>query len=420
MNRDKENRESNIDMETAAQLLHDLGEVDESFIEKAADTDIAVTTGGRRISWVGVFAAAAAVFVGVMVVKNIPEKSNDPFTPALTDVSVTEPAVSEADGSVTDVSSDKSKAPVVTVIETVISEMPGVSGKANVLETSAEEKKVSEDVSSSVTEAVSEKNENTDSTAYPYPEDIKADHAKVTKNSDGTLRVTLDNGRFAITLPSYWEGHFIVTDHAFCAKKSFNESSGNGGELFSYNIRDFSDEEELYGSFAFTSNKFAALRGVSGGRYLETVRVTDARYDTDNEEAKSEYMSLDNASGDMARALQNTESLSDQSGRMEKIMYIPDTADLKAHIERPYNYQTNEQRAGEAINYTSYDDDYVLNGASKEGNEYWPLEEGWNVTVKRAVQNEDGLFYDCYDSEDGDHYKWVSAYDISFELASGH
>ena len=40
--------------------------------------------------------------------------------------------------------------------------------------------------------------------------------------------------------------------------------------------------------------------------------------------------------------------------------------------------------------------------------------------VKRAVQNEDGLFYDCYDSQDGDHYKWVSAYDISFELASGH
>ena len=417
MNKDKENRESNIDMETAAQLLHDLGEVDESFIEKAADTDIAVTTGGRRISWVGVFAAAAAVFVGVMVVKNIPEKSSDPFAPALTDISVTEPAVSEADGSVTDVSSDKSKAPVVTVIETVISEMPGASEKANVSETSAEDKKVSEDVSASVTEAVSEKNENTDSTAYPYPEDIKADHAKVTKNSDGTLRVTLDNGRFAITLPSYWEGHFVITENMFCSKISYNNS--HSGKLFSYHIGNFSNEEELFDTGGFRNiPEWISLRGASGDRYLQTVRVSDVQYNEEDEAESAEYRSLEN--DDMFRALSNTESLSEESGRMEKIMHLPDSEYFKAHIERPYNYQTEEQRAGEAINYTSYDDDYVLNGASKEGNEYWPLEEGWNVTVKRAVQNEDGLFYDCYDSEDGDYYKWVSAYDISFELASGH
>ena len=418
MNKDKENMErKNTDIETAAQLLRDFGEVDESFIEKAADTDIAVTRGGRKMNWFGVFAAAAAVFTGMIIVKNIPERSNDPIAPAATEVSVTEQAVSENENSlITDVSSEKQKAPVVTVIETVISEIPGVSEKAGVTETSAEEKKVSDNAASTVNEAVSGKNENTDPSAYPYPEDIKADHAKVTKNSDGTLRVTLDYGRFAITLPSYWEGHFIVTDRAFCAKKSFNESSGNGGELFSYHIIDFSDEEELYGLFSFTSNKFTTLRGVSGGRYLETVRVTDARYDTDNEEAKSEYMSLDNASGDMARALQNTESLSDQSGRMEKIMYIPDTADLKAHIERPYNYQTNEQRAGEAVKYFAYGDDYVLNGAAQE--EEWKLEEGWIITVRRAFQTDDGLFYDCY-SENGDHY-WVSAKDITFEIASGH
>ena len=409
MNKDKENMErKNTDIETAAQLLRDFGEVDESFIEKAADTDIAVTTGGRRISWVGVFAAAAAVFVGVMVVKNIPEKNSDPFAPALTDISVTEPAVSESDGSVTE--------PVVTVIETVLSEMPGVSGEANVLETSAEEKKVSEDVTSTVTEAVSEKTENTDSTAYPYPEDIMADHAKVTKNSDGTLRVTLDNGRFAITLPSYWEGHFVITENMFCAKIAYNNS--HDGKLFSYQIGNFSDEEELHGAGFRNIPEWASLRGASGDRYLQTVRVSDMRYNEENEAESAEYRSLEN--DDMFRALSNTESLSEESGKMEKIMHLPDSEYFKAHIERPYNYQTEEQRAGEAINYTSYDDAYVLNGASKEGNEYWPLEEGWNVTVKRAVQNNDGLFYDCYDSDDGEHYKWVPVKDITFDNASGH
>ena len=178
----------------------------------------------------------------------------------------------------------------------------------------------------------------------------------------------------------------------------------------------FSDEEQLLGTGFRNIPEWASLRGASGDRYLQTFRVSDVQYNEKDESESAEYMSLEN--DDMFRALSNTESLSEESGRMEKIMHLPDSEYFKAHIERPYNYQTEEQRAGEAIKYTAYDDDYVLNDAAKE--DYWKLEEGWNVTVRRAVQKDDELFYDCYDSEDGDHYKWVPAYDISFELASGH
>ena len=42
----KDNR--NTDMETANKLLHDLGEIDDRFVEKAADTNITVTSKGKR------------------------------------------------------------------------------------------------------------------------------------------------------------------------------------------------------------------------------------------------------------------------------------------------------------------------------------------------------------------------------------
>lgn len=365
------------------------------------------------MNWFGVFAAAAAVFTGMIIVKNIPERSNDPIAPAATEVSVTEQAVSENESSlITDVSSEKQKAPAVTVIETVISEIPGVSEKTGVTETSAEEKKVSDNAVSTVNEAVSGKNENTDPSAYPYPEDIRVDHAKVTKNSDGTLRVTLDYGRFAITLPSYWEGHFVITENKFCAKIAHNNS--HDGKLFSYQISNFSNEEEMFDAGFRNIPEWVSLRGASGDRYLQTVRVSDMRYSEEDEAESAEYRSLEN--DDMFRALSNTESLSEESGRMEKIMHLPDSEYFKAHIERPYNYQTDEQRAGEAVKYFAYGDDYVLNGAAQE--EEWKLEEGWIITVKRAFQTDDGLFYDCY-SENGDHY-WVSAEDITFENAAGH
>ena len=131
-------------------------------------------------------------------------------------------------------------------------------------------------------------------------------------------------------------------------------------------------------------------------------------------------MSLDNENGDMEKALKSTESYSEQTGRMEKVMELPDSEYFKAHIESWYSEKNERERKGIDYIYRAYGDDYVLSGESEEDNRYRELEEGWNVIVKRAVQCEHGLFYECVDAEDGDNYKWIPAHDITFDLISGH
>ena len=110
----KDNR--NTDMETANKLLHDLGEIDDRFVEKAADTNITVTSKGKRFPWAGATCVAAAAVLLVVIGSNLPERSRDPFSPALTDVSLTEPSVSEKDETAPVTGDEKA----VTVIETVL------------------------------------------------------------------------------------------------------------------------------------------------------------------------------------------------------------------------------------------------------------------------------------------------------------
>lgn len=408
----KDNR--NTDMETANKLLHDLGEIDDRFVEKAADTNITVTTKGKRFPWAGAACAAAAAVLLIVIGSNLPERSRDPFSPALTDVSLTEPSVSEKDGSAPVTGDEKA----VTVIETVLSEVTGISGAEtlNGAETSPAVTETEEQVTVSSSEPADAKKENTDPGAYPYPEDIKADHAAVTKNSDGSLRVTLGNGKFALTLPADWEGHFVITSGEFCAKKAFYDGGGDGG-LFGYHIGDLSDENDAFNAGFRNIPEWSALRGVSGNTYLSTSRVSDVRYDGNDAEQRDEYTRL---ASEISAILTGTESYSEQSGRMEKVMYLPDSDYFRAHIEAWYSVKAERERNGIDYSYRAYDDDYVLSGGPEENNRYWELEEGWHVMAKRAVQCEHGLFYDCVDADDGDHYKWVPAEDVTFELVSGH
>lgn len=213
--------------------------------------------------------------------------------------------------------------------------------------------------------------------SYDKMDDIRCDGVTAWKNSNGSITLEFEDGKFALTLPSEWDGHFVFDGTSLCAKIA----SEKDGKIMSMQF--------LKGGVD-NIGWFSAVRGYSADTYWITHPVTDMRYNPDIREEAEEY--------EMLRKNMNMifESRNDETGKMETMVTLPDNA-AKGYI---YEY-ASEQIYG-------YTDSYIRGEVSEEEGRNYPVEGGWNITVKRTANVPGkGVMYDCYDAEDGDHYGWI-------------
>lgn len=73
-----------------------------------------------------------------------------------------------------------------------------------------------------------------------------------------------------------------------------------------------------------------------------------------------------------------------------------------------------EIRSHDGNQVYGYTDSYVFANSQESVSRNWDVEETWHVTAARAVSCENGIFFDCYDTDDNDHYGWINRDDIYF------
>lgn len=213
-------------------------------------------------------------------------------------------------------------------------------------------------------------------TPYEFSDDICCEGVASWENADGTITLEFENGNFALTMPSVWKGHFIFDGVSLRAKIA----SEKDGKLISMSFT----EETVEPIWA------KVIRGYSGNKYWTTSPVTDLRYDMDNKAEAEEYEMLQKNMNFIY------ESRNDNTGKMETLVTLPDNA-VKGII--------SETEREQVYGYT---DSYINGSVSEEEGRNWPVEGGWHITVKRVYSTDSyNAMYDCYDSDDGDHYGWI-------------
>lgn len=243
--------------------------------------------------------------------------------------------------------------------------------------------------------------ENTDSSnisgKYAYSDHIKLANAEASKNPDGSIRITFENGKFAVTLPAELENHFVITESGNLTSKVFYEKhDGMYGKMAGFGCTEYIDYN------------MAALLGKVGSEYMHAFRATDTDYkpyDPDYPEANEEFDLIDRS---LRKIYSSSESYNDNTGKMERIFEISDTDGSQFH-----GY-IDKRRTSEQL-YGILTDDFIYGNVSEEESEKWPVEDGWHIYVTRAVTLEDGTYFDCYDSDDNDHYGWIPCYYIKLE-----
>ena len=346
--------------EKAKQLLCDLGEVEEKYIDEA-DTQIAQHEGGKKkISWSYIGIAAAAACIAVMVGLNLPERNTgnqtvpgmEGQTPLLTDMQ-------ENDfGSET---------------EEIITDAEDYTKEAEVSET---------DIPSE-TEAVTEEEETYIVEEYFYYDDIKCDSAKAYVMSDGSICLNFEYGKFTLTLPGEWTNHFILDGNIL---KSKIASENTDGKLVSFGFTEGKPESST-----------ANLLGRCQDEFWSFHYASDVTIDMENEAESEEYNML---LKDLDRVLATAASEVTGTGEYRKTGDISDMPGYSGEIKTTDGHSV----AGQS-------DSYVLYGVPGGT---WEVEEGWHVTAESFKFTESGLMYDCYDTDDGDHYGWILANEIEF------
>ncbi|MBR6835874.1 MAG: leucine-rich repeat domain-containing protein [Oscillospiraceae bacterium] len=313
-------------------LMHDLNGVADKFVTEAAPKKKALNI---RMPWVYIGGAATAAAVLIMVGLNLPERSdNEIYAPAATDI--TTAAVTE---SITDFTVTEKPATAQKIIVTVpssditgnVSEsVQNLITSASVSETAKQTEKKQENSKPSVTEKkpeVTEKAETTVSTEYGHMEDIQsACISSVTKNPDGSIRLVIRNGQFAIILPASWDGHFVATGHnannydempselaviALESKLAYQDEHYSDASLISLHVSADPGAESPYIGYKTT--------GYSGGEYLRLYSSCAVDRFECSEEAYAENLALYDTFDQIIY-----ESYSEETGKLEREYNAPD------------------------------------------------------------------------------------------------
>lgn len=225
---------------------------------------------------------------------------------------------------------------------------------------------------------------------YPYSEDIMDSNVSAMKNSDGTIRLTFLEGKFALTLPEKLENHFIIKDGHLSSKIYFNENNGEYSKMACFS---FSESADSY------DPDTTVLLGRSGSTYMWSICSKDSDYKpTENAKAKTEF---DLIEGCLKEIYASAESNNEKTNKMGKILDVSDSSAFKGELIADCTTGFTEE------DY-QYGNDIVSRTAEL------PLEQGLGVTAKKAVSMYEGTYFDCYNSADGTHYGWICDKKIRF------
>lgn len=220
---------------------------------------------------------------------------------------------------------------------------------------------------------------------YQYGEDIKDEGITAMKNSDGTIELSFKCGKFTLTLPAELDNHFIIKDNHLSSKAYFNDTDGFYSKMA---IIYFTEE------FRYYYPGVVNLLGKSGNTYMWIGGATDSDYMPeypDDPAVKEEFELIDS---NLKKIYGSAKSYNEKTGKLEKIFEFPEDDLFKGEISKDG-----------IIGIPS--DDFVFGKVTEGSAPKWPVEKGWHVTAKRAISCEIGTYYDCYDSDDGDHYGWI-------------
>lgn len=236
-------------------------------------------------------------------------------------------------------------------------------------------------------------------TPYPYPEDTDSS-AVLSIKEDGSVRAIFGNGAVELTFPAEFINHFVIHKGTLYSKIAFTngkealERGGNpGGRILV--IKSYDELGYLHGA--------EALLGWDGEKYWRRYESTDVHCNPYNAEELEEYLALIEKIDEVI----NTARIYSKSGE-----YMPCTPLPDGYIGelRKNKYNTDEPIFG-------YTDSYILDKGPQV--KQWEMEETWHVTAKSIKYAYNQYWFDCYDTDDNDHYGWVNEKNIVFYTEEG-
>lgn len=146
-----------------------------------------------------------------------------------------------------------------------------------------------------------------------------------------------------------------------------------------------------------------ALLGWDGEKYWRRYESTDVHCNNENAEELEEYLALVEKIDEVI----DTARIYSRSGE-----YMPCTPLPDGYIGElcKNKYNTDEPIFG-------YTDSYILDKGPQV--KQWEMEETWHVTAKSIKYAYNQYWFDCYDTDDNDHYGWVNANNIVFYTEEG-
>lgn len=325
-------------MNKSRKLMHDLSGVSDKFITESSPKKKGVNI---RMPWIYVGGAATAAAVLIMIGANLPDRSeNEIYSPAATAVtSVTQSIVTSEPAATSKAAAEKvivtvpvtgNVSDILQSVTTEVSAAVSGSAKQNAETQKKQENKPAEtEKKPAVTEkkpAVTEKAETTASTEYEHMEDINdAAVTSVTKNPDGSIRIVIRDGQFALTLPASWNGHFVLNGHNCNNYTEFPDELAlvEINSKLAYQTEDYYDSSVLGLTVASEVDFDYPIHydtvGYSRGEYMRQFSSIPVDRFSCTEEAYQEKLALLDTRDQIIY-----ESYSEKTGKLERTFTVPE------------------------------------------------------------------------------------------------
>ena len=365
-------------------LMHDLSGVSDKFITESAPKKKAVNI---RMPWVYVGGAATAAAVLIMLGANLPERSDSEiYAPAATDAtSVTHSIVT------TDVTTEKAEtAKTEATAEKVIVTVPVTGNVSDILQsvtpeavtavsetakqnTESQKPQENKPAETEKKPEVTEKAETTASTEYEHMEDIDcACITSVTKNPDGSIRLIIRDGQFAVTLPASWNNHFVIWG------AEYNDYENNPEELAWIDIKSklAYQTEDYYDAIVYNLSVSAIPAEADSQLHYDTVGYSRGEYLRSHPDIAVDRFNCSEEAYQEKLALFDTrdqiiiESYNEETGKFERQFSVP---------EYPYEAESGDCSLTTKWSYDKETKTLTLSGKNDDETDWMTRSQGYTV-----------------------------------------
>ena len=215
------------------------------------------------------------------------------------------------------------------------------------------------------------------------------DSVRASLNSDGSIKIEYTEVPMTMTLPSSWAGKFVVRNGSVLSRSAYYNN--NGGMIIHMIFRDKNEGHEGISRYL----------GKAGYKHCFYYRVTDVQYDLSNQSETEEYNSL----------------YKDVETVLASVVCTPYEDKISVDIEDLYPFLTGQISSGGAT-IEGYTSDYVCHGGAKT--RQWICEDTWHITAKRKANSYGVVWYECWDTDDGDYYGWIDSNFLYFYSSGGN